>query len=114
MGPLSENELLITDFTVSPLATCVKPNGRIRLILDLFYSHTKSVELGMGIPCSVNKGFQTDRFKTKMSSTPLWLQSMRHRGIGTLLSKLDWESAYKHVHVNKRDLKLQALQQILL
>ena len=85
----------------------MKPNGRIRLILDLFYSHTKSVELGMGIPCSVNKGFQTDRFKTNMSSTPLWLQSMRHGGIGALLSKLDWEST---VHINERDLKLQVFK----
>ena len=60
------------------------------------------VELGMGIPVSVNKGINGDRFKTEMSSTPLWLQSMRHGGIDALLSKLDWES--------KSDLKLQVFK----
>ena len=71
VGPLSENELPFTDLTVSPLTTRVKPNGRVRLILDLSYPHAKEVELGMDIPCSVNKGMQTDRFKTEMLSTTL-------------------------------------------
>ena len=39
VGPLSECELPFTDFTVSPLTTRMKPNGRIRLILDLSYTH---------------------------------------------------------------------------
>ena len=56
VGPLTENELPFTGFTVSPLTTRVKPNGRIRIILDLSYPHNKDVELGMGIPSSVNKG----------------------------------------------------------
>ena len=56
VGPLSESELPFSDYTVSPLTTRVKPNGRVRLILDLSYPHNKDVKLGMGIPCSVNKG----------------------------------------------------------
>merc|ERR1712215_499851 len=78
-----------------------------RLILDLSYPHTKGQELGMGIPLSVNKGINNDLFKTEMTSTGLWLKSMRCGGIGALLSKMDWESAYKHIHVQTSDLKLQ-------
>ena len=56
VGPLSEEELPFTDYTVSPLTTRTKPNGRVRLILDLSYPHTKGLELGMGFPLSVNTG----------------------------------------------------------
>ena len=64
------------------------------------YPHTKKVELGMGVPVSVSKGIDGDRFKTEMSSTPLWLQFMRHGGIGALLSRL----------VHQSDLKLQVFK----
>ena len=90
VGPLSDSELPFTDYSVSPLKTRIKPNGRVRLILDLSYPHNKDVELGMGIPCSVNKVISKDRFKTQMSSTPLWLNTLRHGGIGAPMSKLDW------------------------
>ena len=89
MGPLTESELTFTDYTVSPLTTRVKPNRRVRLILDLSYPHNKDVELGMGIPCSVNKGINKERFKNQMSSTPLWLKTLRQGGIGALMSKYD-------------------------
>ena len=101
VGPLSREKLPFSDFSVSPLTTRVKPNGRIRLILDLSYPHTSGRELGMGIPMSVNKGIDKERFKIEMTSTHLWLQSMRCGGVGALLSKMDWESAYKHVHVQQ-------------
>jgi len=52
------------------------------------------VKLSTGVPCSVDKGIDKDKYKTKMSSTPLWLKSMRHGGIGGLLSKLEWEATY--------------------
>ena len=80
VAQLPKEELPFSDFSVSPLTTRVKPNGRIMQILDLSYPHIKKVELGMGIPVSVNKGINVERFKTEMSSTPLWLQSMRHGG----------------------------------
>ena len=61
----------------------------------------------MGIPCSVNKGIDKDKFK-QMSSTPLWLKSLRQGRVGTLLSKMDWEQVYKHVHVNNEQELLKA------
>ena len=61
-------------------------------------------------PMSVNSGINTDLYKTEMSSTTLWLNSMRCGGVGALLSKMDWESAYKHVHVHHSDLKLQVFK----
>ena len=56
VGSLSESELPLSDYTVSPLTTRIKPNGRVHLTLDLSFPHNKDVELGMGIPYSVNKG----------------------------------------------------------
>ena len=40
VGPLKIDELPFEDFSVSPLSTRMKPNGRVRLILDLTYPHT--------------------------------------------------------------------------
>ena len=94
----------------SPLTTRMKPKRSSRLILDLSYPHTRGIKLGMGIPMSVNSGINTDLYKTEMSSTTLWLNSMRCGGVGALLSKMDWESAYKHVHVHRSDLKLQVFK----
>ena len=110
VGPLKKEELPFEDFSASPLTTRMKPNGRVRHILDLSYPHTRGIELGMGIPLSVNKGINTELFKTEMTSTPLWQKSMRCGGVGALLSKMDWESAYKHVHVHQSDLKLQVFK----
>ena len=56
VGSLSESELPFTDYTVSPLTTRIKPNGRVHLTLDLSFPHNKDVELGMDTPCSVNRG----------------------------------------------------------
>ena len=82
VGPLKIDELPFEDFSVSPLTTRMKPNGRVRLILDLTYPHTGGIKLGMGIPMSVNSGIATDLFKTEMSSTTLWLNSLRCGGVG--------------------------------
>ena len=57
------------------------------------YPHLVDVKLGMGVPYSVNKGIGKDKYKTKMSSAPLWLKFVRFGGKGGLLSKLDWEAA---------------------
>ena len=56
VGSLSESELPFSDYTVSPLTTLIKPNGRVHLTLDLSFPHNKDVELGMDTPCSVNRG----------------------------------------------------------
>lgn len=58
VGSLSESELPLSDYTVSPLTTLIKPNGRVHLTLDLSFPHNKDVELGMDTPCSVNRGSQ--------------------------------------------------------
>jgi len=63
-GILTVDALPFTDFTVSALTTRMKPNGRICLILDLSYPHISEVTLGMGVPCSVNKGINKDRYVT--------------------------------------------------
>ena len=65
VGPMPASELPFMDLT-----TRVKPNGHVRLILDQSYPHNSDVKLGMGIPYSVNKGIEKDKYKTKMSSTP--------------------------------------------
>ena len=47
VGPLTREDLPFRDYSVSPLTTRLKPNGRVRLILDLSYPHTRGIELGI-------------------------------------------------------------------
>jgi hypothetical protein len=42
-----------------------------------------------------------------MSSTERWLGILERAGRGALILKIDWASAYKHIHVRREDLELQ-------
>ena len=107
LGPLKESELPFENYTISPLTTRPKPNGSLRIILDLSFPHLDSYELGDGVPLSVNAGIKKEEYITTMTSTTLWLQALMNAGVGCVMSKCDWSSAYKHFHVNKDDLPLQ-------
>ena len=107
LGPFTPGGMPVSDYTISPLTVREKPNGKLRLILDLSFPHLDNVNLGDGIPMSVNSGIDKMRFKTSMTSTPLWLEAMRYAGVGGIMSKLDMKSAYKHFHIHKEDLHLQ-------
>lgn len=82
------------------LMTRNKPNGAVRVILNL------SAPKGS----SVNEGILTEEFPTSMASTAHWLRALNNAGRGSLMCKIDWASAYKHLPVRQEDSDLQWFQ----
>ena len=81
----------------SGIMTRPKPNGSVRIILNL------SAPKGS----SVNDGIDSSEFPTVMSSTTKWLQALHRAGRGCLMAKVDWADAYKHLAVRLEDTELQ-------
>ena len=107
LGPFTEEELPWKDFSVSQLKVKIKPNGKAGLILDLSALHQDEVELGQGVPLSVNAGIDKKQYTMKMSSTSQWVKSMAEAGVGARMTKADLNSAYKHFKVRPQDYKFQ-------
>jgi len=82
---------------VSGIMVKLKPNGSVRVILNL------SAPKGR----SVNDGINKDRFPAKMSSTAAWLRVLDQAGRRCLMTKTDWAAAYKHICVRQQDTDLQ-------
>jgi hypothetical protein len=74
-----------------------KPNGSVRIILNLSAPEGRSV----------NDGIDSEKLPAKMSSTGKWLKVLYKAGKGCLMMKLDWADAYKHIHVREEDVRLQ-------
>ena len=81
----------------SGIMTRPKPNGSVRIILNLSAPEH----------CSVNKGIDASEFPTVMSSTTKWLVALNRAGRNCLMVKHDWAEAYKHVAVALEDTDLQ-------
>ena len=77
-----------------------KPNGSVRVILNL------SAPKGS----SVNEGINTEEFPTSMASTAHWLRALNKAGRNSYMCKVDWASAYKHLPVRLEDSNLQWFQ----
>jgi len=82
---------------VSGIMCRQKPNGSAQIILNF------SALAGV----CVNDGIDSSDFPTSMSSTERWLGILEQAGRGALLLKIDWASAYKHIHVAPKDIVLQ-------
>ena len=82
---------------ISSIMTRPKPNGSVRIILNL--SAPKGV--------SVNDGIDVKEYPTKMSSTTQWLRVLKKAGKGCVFLKVDWADAYKHISVSPEDTDLQ-------
>jgi hypothetical protein len=95
-GPVNASEVPISA-KVSGIMVRPKPNGSVRVILNL------SAPKGN----SVNDGINKDDFPAKMSSTAAWIQVLNQAGKGCLIMKTDWASAYKHICVREDDTELQ-------
>ena len=74
-----------------------KPNGSVRVILNL------SAPKGR----SVNDGIDKKEFPATMSSTAAWLEVLDQAGRGCWICKTDWAAAYKQVCVREEDTDLQ-------
>ena len=81
----------------SGIMTRPKPNGSVRIILNL--SSPKGF--------AVNEGIDNNDFPTTMSSTTKWLRVLRKAGKKAFMCKVDWSDAYKHVAVCAEDTDLQ-------
>jgi hypothetical protein len=95
-GPV-EAALVPAAAKVSGIMVRPKPNGSVRVILNL------SAPKGR----SVNDGIDKDDFPATMSSTAAWLAVLDKAGKGCLITKTDWASAYKHICVREKDTDLQ-------
>ena len=98
-GPVELSEVPATA-KFSGIMTRPKPNGSVRIILNL------SAPQGS----SVNEGIDNTEFPTTMSSTTKWLRVLHLAGRGAKMCKVDWSDAYKHVAVNLADTDLQWFQ----
>jgi hypothetical protein len=94
---LVEEEDLPANAKVNGILTRTKPNGAVRIILNL------SAPKGF----SVNDGIDKDQFPAKMSSTEAWLAVLNKLGRGCQFMKVDFADAYKHVPVAAADTDLQ-------
>ncbi len=74
-----------------------KPNGSVRIILNL------SSPEGL----SVNEGIDEKDFPATMSSTLKWIRVLNRAGRNCRMTKVDWSDAYKHLAVRVEDLNLQ-------
>ncbi len=95
-GPF-EADQVPTCAKINGIMTRPKPNGAVRIILNL------SAPSGT----SVNDGILVDEFPAAMSSTLKWITVLNAAGRGALMIKMDWADAYKHIHVRQDDLNLQ-------
>jgi hypothetical protein len=95
-GPVGEEEVP-AGAKINSILTRTKPNGAVRIILNL------SAPKGL----SVNDGIDTDMFPASMSSTEAWVEILNKAGKGCIITKIDFADAYKHVAVADQDTDLQ-------
>ena len=95
-GPVPDKEVP-EGAKFSGIMSRAKPNGSVRVILNL------SSPAGR----SVNDGIDSDEFPATMSSTSKWLDALWAAGRNCWIAKSDWSDAYKHISVRPADLDLQ-------
>jgi hypothetical protein len=96
IGPIAKEEVP-AGIKVNGIMCRPKPNGSVRIILNLSAPEGRSV----------NDGIDSEKFPAKMSSTGRWLGVLHKAGKGCKMTKLDWADAYKHIHVREEDVQLQ-------
>ena len=95
-GPVEEEDVPARA-KINSILTRPKPNGTVRIILNL------SAPEG----CSVNDGISIEEFPAVMSSTEAWLAVLNAAGRDCWMVKVDWQNAYKHLTVRAADTDLQ-------
>jgi hypothetical protein len=116
-GPLRLEELAVlpAPFTVNPMGAKLKPNGKIRVLVNASSPHdeddwTPGWIWSPKLPGSVNSTIDPAKFPTKMSSVPRFVRALSKCGRNAQVDKLDYKSAYKHQHVAEEDLPLQVIK----
>ena len=122
-GPLTKEEVsVLGDIKIIPIDTRPKPNGSIRIIINMSDPHNKvydkeleclrEARVGDGVALSPNMG-QSDWLDFEpcfMSSSADFRMAMFSCGRGCRFCKSDWSHAYKHVPVRCEDWGMQCLK----
>ena len=98
-GPVNKS-CVPKEAKISGIMTKTKPNGSVRVILNL------SAPIGK----SVNEGIDNAKFPATMSSTTRWLRVLAKAGVNSNMVKIDWSAAYKQIAVHCEDVNLQWFQ----
>ena len=117
-GPLTWAEVqnqFGPDYTVNGMTTRPKPNGALRIIIDMSGPRDSDGSVpgwiwSPSLPGSVNSSIDTDQFPARMSSVKKFIRMLFEVGRGAVVCKIDWKDAYKHIHVCEKDIKLQFIQ----
>ena len=111
-GPYSREELEARGWKIkiNPMQVRVKPNGKLRIILDLSAPHLQEWEEKLGLPNSVNSGINKEDFRCPMADTKRVLETLHRIGKDAQFTKVDWASAYKHLGVRVEDWPLQCVE----
>ena len=81
MGPFGPDEVPFETIRKSGLMTKKKPDGSVRII----------VNLSKGKPEAVNKGIDKEKYHTRMSSTEEWVRILWRCGRDSRFCKVDWK-----------------------
>ena len=108
-------ELLGNDFSINPMSTRPKPNGKLRLVIDASAPHDKDDSVpgwlwNPQLPGSSNSTIDINQFPAKMSSVARFVRTLHRVGRNARICKIDQTSAYKHQHVRREDWCLQVLE----
>ena len=95
-GPVDKHQVPLWA-KLSGIMTRPKPNGSVRVIINL------SAPKGS----SVNDGIDNTEFPTSMDTLVKWLRALHKAGRRCKICKVDWSDAYKHIAVALLDTDLQ-------
>ena len=117
-GPLTVEEVeevFGDEYTVNTLSTRPKPNGSLRIIVDMSGPRDEDSSVpgwiyAPTLPGAVNSTIDPAQFPTRMSSLKIFIRMLYSVGRGAVVCKVDWKDAYKHIKVCKEDLKLQLIR----
>ena len=121
-GPLTEEEVKeLGDIKVAPMDVRPKPNGGVRIIIDMSYPRYRKweeggvwrkVRIGDGKVLSPNAGMEMWREleRCTMSTGRDFRTALYICGKKAKMAKNDWAHAYKHVPVRKEDWGMQVVK----
>ena len=121
-GPLAEEEVrALGDIKVTPMDVRPKPNGGVRIIIDMSFPRYKTweeggkwrtVQVGDGKVLSPNAGMELweEVEECTMSTDRDFRKALYICGRNAKMSKNDWAHAYKHVPVRREDWGMQVLK----
>ena len=88
-GPLQPEEMPWRDYTVNPVQTKIKPNSKVRPIVNMSSPYLKEGD-SPDKPASVNSGIKKAENPATMGSSKSFIVSLARAGCPAQMCKLDW------------------------